>query len=48
MENARNISKLIYDYSDGHTTTIGGVDMSNHFSTTLGAAGGDVKVTTFP
>lgn len=48
-ETSRALSDLIQATSGGTHTTMAGVDlnMSNQFSTTLGAAGGDVQVTAF-
>ena len=47
---ARAMNELVYATSGKTTTTIGGVDLSmtNEFVTSLGAGGGDIKVTAFP
>ena len=49
-DTARALEELVYKSSGNATTTIGGIDisMANDFSTTLGAGGGDIKVTAFP
>jgi len=48
-ETAQAVGKLIYASSGGTDNTIGGValDMSNQFSTSTSAAGGDIQISTF-
>jgi len=43
----RDMANLIFSYSGGAQTTIGGVNMANEFSTSLSGGMGDVNVTAF-
>ena len=44
----QNLASLQYNSSGRSMSTMGGVDMSNHFTTMAGAAGSDVNITSFP
>jgi len=46
-QTSQALGELIYATSGGADTTIGGVNMANQFQTTLGAAMGDVNVSSF-
>lgn len=47
-ETTRNLSELLATTSAGTTTTVAGIDLSNDFTTGLGAALGDVITTAYP
>ena len=47
-ESANAMNKLLYESSGNTLTTIGGIDMTHEYMTSIGAIGGEVNVTKFP
>ena len=47
-ETTQAMNKLLYESSGNTLTTIGGVDMTHEYMTSIGAVGGEVNVTRFP
>ena len=47
-ETTHAMNKLLYESSGNTLTTIGGIDMTHEYMTSIGAVGGEVNVTKFP